>query len=419
MDEDSLIYPTRFLPKIQDFFLTELLMESYMSHSEILEVSRQLGYAVEDRSFFCTVFAPVNLVQELVVAQGKSRYTLLHDAARKLGQYCGECSDMDFQMILAVLGREIVLLLSVPFGEGAQLSQYAERLRHQLEKMRAMPEIPVVFRTATSAPRDLDTISYGYNQARELSGFVTMLSLECPVVFYEDVLLNGWEVYDSRRINQTKRWEMEFLNGLERKDFHRLQHLLHQMAEEEFRLGHITIQAATPIFYTLLNKFRMVLDCMWPLAGADALSVFDTAPQILYRKSVAEVMDQIDVIFNCFFASQQTMDAEMIPAWIIKMNRYIAENFTDPDLNVSTISAFFGLNAGYAGRSYKAIYGCSVLDRINRLRIEMAQQLLERNMLLKDVAVAVGYENRHRMNRAFQKYTGHTPKETKDGGIYR
>ena len=134
MDEDNLIYPTQFLPKIQDFFLTELLMESYMSHSEILEVSRQLGYAVEERSFFCTVFTPVNLVQELVVAQGKSRYTLLHDAAQKLGQYCGECSDMDFQMILAVLGREIVLLLSVPFGEGAQLSQYVERLRYQLKK---------------------------------------------------------------------------------------------------------------------------------------------------------------------------------------------------------------------------------------------------------------------------------------------
>lgn len=418
MDEDNLKYPMQFLPKIQDYFLTELLMESYMSHSEILEVSRQLGYAVENRSFFCTVFTPVNLVQELVVAQGKSRYTLLHDAAQELGRYCGDCSDRDFQMILAVLGREIVLLLSVPFGEKEQLVPCADRLRHQLERMRAMPEVPVVFRTATSTPCDLDTISYGYDQARELSGFVTMLSLEYPVVFYEDVLLNGWEVYDSQRINQTKQWEAEFLNGLERKDFHRLQELLHQMAEEEFCFGHITIQAATPIFYTLLNKFRMVLDCMWPLAGADALSVFDTAPRILYRKSVAEVMDQIDVIFNCFFDSQQTADAGGIPAWAMKMDRYIAENFIDPDLNVSTISAYFGLNAGYAGRSYKAIYGCSVLDRINRLRIEMAQRLLARNMLLKDVAVAVGYENRHRMNRAFQKYTGHTPKEAKDRGMY-
>lgn len=108
----------------------------------------------------------------------------------------------------------------------------------------------------------------------------------------------------------------------------------------------------------------------------------------------------------------------MIPAWALKMDRFITENFTDPDLNVSTISSYFGLNASYAGRSYKAIYGYSVLERINRLRIEMAQQLLERNMLLKDVAVAVGYENRHRMNRAFQKYMGHTPKEAKEGTMY-
>lgn len=418
MDEKERQYSTQYMPKIQEFFLTELLLESYMSHSEIMDISGQLGYEVENRSFFCTVFTPVNLTQELVVEYGASRYALLHSAAQTLGRRCGDSSDIDFQMISAVLGREIVLLLSVPHGEMQQLETASERLRAHLRSWIELPETPVKFRTATSTACDLDNISWGYDQARELSGFVTMLSLTSPVIFYEDVLLNGWEVYDSERINRTKHWEAEFLSGLERNDFHRLQTLLHQMAEEEFRFGHITIQAATPMLYTLLNKFRMVLDCMWPLAGADAMAVFDTAPRILYRKSVEEVMDQIDTIFSCFFASQQSVDSTAIPAWALKMDRYIAENFTDPDLNVSTISSYFGLNAGYAGRSYKAIYGYSVLERINRLRIEMAQRLLERNMLLKDVAVAVGYENRHRMNRAFQKYMGHTPKEAKEGTMY-
>ena len=170
MDEDNLIYPPQFLPKIQDFFLTELLMESYMSHSEILEVSRQLGYAVEERSFFCTVFTPVNLVQELVVAQGKSRYTLLHDAARKLGQYCGECSDMDFQMILAVLGREIVLLLSVPFGKAhsfhnmSNVSGISWKKCEQCRKYRWF-SVQRPAHPAISTPFRMDTIRHGNFQA--------------------------------------------------------------------------------------------------------------------------------------------------------------------------------------------------------------------------------------------------------------
>lgn len=418
MNEKERQYPTQYMPKIQEFFLTELLLEGYMSHSEIIGISKKLGYEVENRCFFCTVATPMNLTQELVAEHGASRYTLLHSAAQALGKHCGDSSNPAFQMISAVLGREIVLLLSVPYGEKHQLETASERLRTYLCGWSESLETPVRFRTATSTACDLDHISWGYEQARELSGFVTMLSLTSPVIFYEDVLLNGWDVYDSKRISQTKHWEAEFLSALERNDFHRLQMLLHQMAEAEFQFGHITIQAATPMLYTLLNKFRMVLDCMWPLAGADAMAVFDTAPRILYRKSVEEIMDQIDTIFNCFFASQQSPDSTVIPAWALKMDRFITENFTDPDLNVSTISSYFGLNASYAGRSYKAIYGYSVLERINRLRIEMAQQLLERNMLLKDVAVAVGYENRHRMNRAFQKYMGHTPKEAKEGTMY-
>ena len=133
---------------------------------------------------------------------GASRYTLLHSAAQALGKHCGDSSNPAFQMISAVLGREIVLLLSVPYGEKHQLETASERLRTYLCGWSESLETPVRFRTATSTACDFDHISWGYEQARELSGFVTMLSLTSPVIFYEDVLLNGWEVYDSKRISR-------------------------------------------------------------------------------------------------------------------------------------------------------------------------------------------------------------------------
>ncbi len=409
-----------YLPKIQEFFLTELLQESYMSNSEIFSMSRSLGYSVEFRSFYCTLLTPINLTQSLAIQDKASRYQLFHSAAQRLGRFCGRQSTHEFQMISAVLGREIAILTSVPFTESKpEIQASSTRLSALLDEFLADCEsqFGLKLRATTSTLMPLDAVSRTYDQAKELSGFITMLSLPDRNLFYEDVILNGWEVYDKKHIAETKQWEGAFLNALERSDFHRIQALLHQMAEYEFRQGYITIQASTAVLYTLLNKFRMVLDVMRPLAGSDVLDVFDTAPRILYRKSVAEVMEQIDMIFTCFFNSQESSDSQALPAWVTKMDLFISENFTDPDLNVSTISDHFGLNASYAGRSYKSLLGLSVLDRINRLRIDMAVRLLGGNMLLKDVAVAVGYGNRQRMNRAFQKYVGYTPKEAKEGSI--
>ena len=65
----------------------------------------------------------------------------------------------------------------------------------------------------------------------------------------------------------------------------------------------------------------------------------------------------------------------------------------------------------YASRIYKRFFGHSILEKINLLRIERAKQQMLENCLLKDIAIAVGYDNPQRMNRAFQKYTGLTPKE--------
>ena len=48
MNEKERQYPTQYMPKIQEFFLTELLLEGYMSHSEIIGISKKLGYEVEN-----------------------------------------------------------------------------------------------------------------------------------------------------------------------------------------------------------------------------------------------------------------------------------------------------------------------------------------------------------------------------------
>lgn len=416
MNED---FEVGFLPKVQEYFLSELLLENCMSHAEILDISDRLGYSLDGRLFCCTLLTAQNLTQQIAVKNKQSRYQILQDVAKSVGVFCGDHSSAGFQLISARLHKNIAILLSLSAGLGreeehAEFRKYLHLLDQLIEQLRDNTSLQ--FRAATSSKYyGIDNIPITYNQALELDGFMTMLSLPDQNLCYDDVVLKGWEVYDQNRIAETKRWESMFLNALERNDFHKIQDLLHEMADSEFQLGRITIQASSAMLYTLLNKIRIVLDVMRFFADPDVLDVFETAPRILYRKSIAEVMEQVDLIFSSFFDSMDATKPRQLPVWLLKMDAYITENFDDPDLNVSKVSDQFGLCAAYAGRLYKVYFGFSVLDRINHLRIEKAVALLQQNMLLKDIAVAVGYENRHRMNRAFQKYVGYTPKEAKEG----
>lgn len=406
-------------PTLHEVFLSELLLGSYMSHAEILNMSKRLHYTLERRSFYCTLLTPQNLSQSLALKNGMSRYELFHYAAQQLGVFCRQQSTVDFQLVSAPLHRELAVLISIPNSQSEKtrqgvFSQYIHTLGLFLEQLEQTSGLQLRAATSSLQP-DIDSIPITYAQAKELEGFIVMLSLADRNLTYDSVVVNGWEIYDEAHLVAANRWESAFLNSLERNDFHRLQELLHEMAEHEFQYGHITIQTSTALLHHMLNKIRIVLDCMRAFAGPDVLAAFETAPRILYRKSVAEVMESMDLIFSTFFDGLEHTGQKKLPLWLSRMDAYIVDNFIDPDLNVSTVSEHFGLCAAYAGRLYKTHFGFSVLDRINHLRIQRANELMQQNMLLKDIAVMVGYENRHRMNRAFLKYVGYTPAEARAG----
>lgn len=408
-----------YLPSLHEVFLSELLLGSCMSHTEILNIGKQLNYSLDARSFYCTLLTPLNLTQPVALKNHMTRYELFHYTAQQLGSFCREYSTEDFQLVSAPLHRELAILLSVPNAQPEQIRKqaftlYIHKLDIFLEQIEQTAGLQL--RAATSAIQpDIDSIPITYAQAKELEGFIVMLSLADRNLTYDSVVVNGWEIYDESHLVAANHWESAFLNSLERNDFHRLQELLHEMAEHEFQYGRITIQTSTALLYHMLNKIRIVLDCMRAFAGPEVLEAFETAPRILYRKSVAEIIDSMDLIFSTFFDGLEQTGQKKLPLWLSRMDSYIVENFIDPDLNVSTVSDHFGLCAAYAGRLYKAHFGFSVLDRINHLRIHRANELMRKNILLKDIAVMVGYENRHRMNRAFLKYVGYTPTEAKAG----
>ena len=264
-----------YLPSLHEVFLSELLLGSCMSHAEIFGISKQLGYALDGHCFYCTLLTPLNLTQPVALKNHMSRYELFHHTAQRLGVFCRECSAEDFQMVSAPLHQELAILISVPdvrpeSTRKKAFTQYIHALDSFLLELEQTAGLQLRATTSAIQP-DIDSIPITYAQAKELEGFIVMLSLPDRNLTYDSVVVNGWEIYDESHLVEANHWESAFLNSLERNDFHRSQELLHKMAEHEFQYGRITIQTSTALLYHMLNKIRIVLDCMRAFAGPEVL----------------------------------------------------------------------------------------------------------------------------------------------------
>lgn len=93
---------------------------------------------------------------------------------------------------------------------------------------------------------------------------------------------------------------------------------------------------------------------------------------------------------------------------------YINENYTSPSINISTVAIQFDLTPYYISKLFKEHTNESIMDYINRLRIEKANELFdEKKYTVNDVAEMVGFTHVKTFYRVYKKITGTTPTKMK------
>ena len=93
----------------------------------------------------------------------------------------------------------------------------------------------------------------------------------------------------------------------------------------------------------------------------------------------------------------------------LRVMEYVKENYQNPDLNISITALHFGITPSYLSSLFKEQSGCSLLEFINRTRIERAKELLEQGHTLSEVCTLSGFRNSGALIRVFKKNTGLTP----------
>ncbi len=103
---------------------------------------------------------------------------------------------------------------------------------------------------------------------------------------------------------------------------------------------------------------------------------------------------------------------------------YINNNYTDGDMNVSTVSERLGITSIYLAYIVKQNSGIKLSEYIARLRVEKAKELLdaEPELRVEEVAKMSGFLQNRTFYNTFKRYTGLTPTQYRiiknDNGTY-
>ncbi|MFP4697336.1 MAG: response regulator [Eubacteriales bacterium] len=93
---------------------------------------------------------------------------------------------------------------------------------------------------------------------------------------------------------------------------------------------------------------------------------------------------------------------------INKVKEFLINNYTNPELNLTSVAIEFSFNPSYLSRIFKEETGSSFIDYLTGCRMERAISLAEEGKYMYQVANEVGIPDPNYFGKCFKKYTGKT-----------
>ena len=108
---------------------------------------------------------------------------------------------------------------------------------------------------------------------------------------------------------------------------------------------------------------------------------------------------------------EQLLDAKNLSPTLVKITRYIEENYTSP-ISLQTVATHFNLSKQYIMRLFREQFGTTVTHYINEVKLRKSLDLLTFHSLsISEVAFAVGFSSLYYYDRIFKKTYSLTPSE--------
>lgn len=127
-------------------------------------------------------------------------------------------------------------------------------------------------------------------------------------------------------------------------------------------------------------------------------------PPAAYRRLAASVLERLEK------AQLRTAAEETRAPVAARAKLIVDETFTDPMMGLYLVSEQLNVSNSYLSTAFKNAYGVSLVQYLNRLRVDHAKKLIvDTSMSIKEIALASGFSSDIHFIRVFKKQENKTP----------
>lgn len=157
------------------------------------------------------------------------------------------------------------------------------------------------------------------------------------------------------------------------------------------------------IIMTAFDEFEYARKCI-------RLPVFDYMLKPIVRNEVTETLKRalvrLDEISARKSREEENYSGDENDSTIEQIKKYIRDNYTNQDINLTSVAQEFGFSSSYLSRKFKLETGKNFVEYITECRMEHAISLAKDNVKMYAAASEVGIPDPNYFGRCFKKYTG-------------
>jgi two-component system response regulator YesN len=266
----------------------------------------------------------------------------------------------------------------------------------------------------------IENISSAVEKAKKIISKERASNLKLKIFEKETSDALFYRYYDDSKINNivfnnnTSRFDLsqyinKIIDNITLNDIEALMLLVDNLAEEQnkirasshkVKISYIKLSTALE---ELLHNYNLSFSSVFP----DSADVYS---EILTKNSLLELVSFIKEILaaSCRCLCSNKAQNNYI---VKKAKEYIVQNY-NKKISLKDVAAHLHINSSYLSRLYSKDTGETIIETINKLKIEKAKVLLkESNMKTNEISLAVGIEDAAYFSHLFKKHSSLSPME--------
>lgn len=385
---------------VKQYYLTDLMINSFEQSKDTPDREAIVKKFREESNLVLLITGKDTSGRE----ENQEEYIQINSLRKFIiGNVFGEGIEGSFSMEKVELGDTVAMIVNIPeLSEG-----YDEKLEEIIDAMQKYIYENFGFMTvvlAGEAHKGLEGIHLSYMEAREAEEFVAVLDPD--YISYREIKNSTHKKYD-----YSTDQELRIIAAIKSRNSALASSYINKILDVNFLENKASLDMLKCLLYDLMGTI---------MKGVQEVEEIPNEDLGLKRISVKMPLDKIKETFGeavekLCKSTDNSKECGQNQQLCEKLQKYIQENFSDPDLNISQTGLHFHMTPAYLSSIYKKYTGESLLKVINQTRIDEAEKLLAEGINVVEVAERVGFRDSSTFIRTFKKFTGATPGQLKNG----